>query len=85
MLVNKTFSKRFGDPVEITVLFAKIMNQRLGYLTETDIIMDGDCIDNLGVYQEKNVKTSQCNYKNPILMVGFYLMQKYIHICRFTK
>ena len=54
-LVNNAI-KRFGDPNEIAVLFAQLMDPRLGYLTGTDIVMDGGCIGNLSVYSGKERK-----------------------------
>ena len=54
-LVNNAI-KRFGDPAEIAVLFAQLMDPRLGYLTGTDICMDGGCIGNLCVYSRKEQK-----------------------------
>ncbi len=54
-LVNNAI-KRFGDPAEIAVLFAQLMDPRLGYLTGTDIVMDGGCIGNLSVYSSKERK-----------------------------
>ena len=54
-LVNNAI-KRFGDPQEIAVLFAQLMDPRLGYLTGTDICMDGGCIGNMQVYSSKERK-----------------------------
>lgn len=36
--------KRFGKPKEIAQLYAFLIDERLGYLTGTDILCDGGCI-----------------------------------------
>lgn len=36
--------KRFGKPEEIAQLYAFLIDERLGYLTGTDILCDGGCI-----------------------------------------
>ena len=36
--------KRNGGPEEIAALFAMLIDERLGFLTGTDIIMDGGVI-----------------------------------------
>lgn len=36
--------KRFGKPEEIAALYAMLIDERLGYLTGTDILCDGGCI-----------------------------------------
>lgn len=48
--------QRFGDPVEIAVLFAHLCDPRLTYLTGTDIVCDGGCVGNLAVYSKKEQK-----------------------------
>ena len=47
---------RFGDPEEIASLFAMLIDPKLGYLTGTDIVMDGGTVGNLEVYSRKEQK-----------------------------
>ena len=48
--------KRFGNVDEIALLFAYLIDPRLGYLTGEDIICDGGTIGNLSVYSRKEQK-----------------------------
>lgn len=48
--------KRFGNVDEIAVLFAYLIDPRLGYLTGEDIVCDGGTIGNLSVYSRKEQK-----------------------------
>lgn len=48
--------KRFGNVDEIAVLFAFLVDPRLGYLTGEDIVCDGGCVGNLQVYSRKEQK-----------------------------
>lgn len=45
--VEKCAIKRFGEPQEIALLFADLVDPRLGYLTGTDIVMDGGVVGNM--------------------------------------
>ncbi len=47
---------RFGNPDEIASLFAYLIDPKLGYLTGTDIVIDGGTVGNLEVYSKKEQK-----------------------------
>ena len=56
MFLKNNAIKRFGNVDEIAVLFAFLVDPRLGYLTGEDIVCDGGCIGNLSVYSKKEQK-----------------------------
>ena len=56
MFLKNNAIKRFGNVDEIAVLFAHLIDPRLGYLTGEDIVCDGGCIGNLAVYSKKEQK-----------------------------